>query len=62
MVSGGTYAKVPNGTVGKIIAETSRPELIMVKTLDFGECNLHIDNLMPITKKEYFIKALRNNG
>lgn len=58
-VISGHYARIPIGAVGKIMCKTQVMGLIQVDVADHGECRLWQKNLIKITKKEYFIKALQ---
>lgn len=57
----GDYAKIPIGSVGKVMCKTHTMGLIQVDVADYGICCLWDKNLISITKKEYFIKALQGN-
>lgn len=57
----GSYAKIPDGTVGKTMNETSIMGLIKVDLAGYGHCNIWTKNLISITGKEYFIKVLQGN-
>jgi len=57
----GDYAKIPIGAVGIVKAKTQVMGQVQVDVTNYGTCRLWNKNLVSITKKEYFIKALQGN-
>lgn len=57
----GTHPSIPNGTIGKVIDRAPRMGVSQIETPSGCQHSVWTKNLISITEKEYFIKALQGD-